>query len=109
MPGYLLHVGATVNCAHQGQAQPTSPNPRVKVMGQPVVTQLSPYAIAACTNPPPPPPTNVGPCVTAQWTSAATRVKVMGQPVLLQDSKAICLPTGTPLTVAVTQSRVKGI
>ena len=40
MPGYLLHVGATVICAHGGQAQPTLPNPRVKVMGQPVVTQF---------------------------------------------------------------------
>ena len=107
MPGTLLHVGATINCAHQGQAQPTSPNPRVKVMGQSVVTQVCPYAIAGCTNPPP--PNNVGPCVTAQWVSAATRVKVMGQPVLLQDSKAICIPTGTPLTVAVTQLRVKGM
>ncbi|MBW4635557.1 MAG: hypothetical protein KME30_27830 [Iphinoe sp. HA4291-MV1] len=107
MPGTLLHVGATVNCAHQGQAQPTSVNPRVKVMGNPVVTQAFPYAIAGCTNPPP--PNNVGPCTAAQWTSAATRVKVMGQPVLLQDSKAICLPTNTPLTVAVTQTRIKGI
>lgn len=109
MPGTLLHVGATVNCAHQGQAQPTSSNPRVKLMGNPVVTQVSTYEIAGCTNPPPPPPTNVGPCLTAQWINAATRVKVMGQPVLLQDSKAICLPTNTPLTVAVTQLRVKGI
>jgi hypothetical protein len=107
MPGTLLHVGATISCAHQGQAQPTAPNPRVKVMGNPVVTQAFPYTIAGCTNPPP--PTNVGPCITAQWVSAAIRVKVMGQPVLLQDSQAICLPTGTPLTVMVSQLRVKGI
>ena len=26
MPGFLLHVGATVLCAHGGQAQPTAPN-----------------------------------------------------------------------------------
>lgn len=107
MPGYVLHVGAQVMCAHGGQAQPTVPNPRVKVMGQPVVTQAPPYAIAGCGNPVP--PANVGPCVTAQWLSAATRVKVMGQPVLLQDSKAICTPTGTPLSVVVTQMRVKGM
>lgn len=107
MPGYLLHVGATVMCAHAGQAQPASPNPRVKVMGQPVVTQPFPYTIAACPN-----TTPAGaplPCATAQWVSAATRVKVMGQPVLLQDSKAICTPTGTPLNVTVTQMRVKGM
>lgn len=107
MPGYVLHVGAQVICAHGGQAQPTVPNPRVKVMGQPVVTQAPPYAIAGCSNPVP--PANVGPCVTAQWVSAATRVKVMGQPILLQDSKAICMPTGTPLSVVVTQMRVKGM
>jgi hypothetical protein len=28
--------------------------------------------------------------------------------VLLQDSQAICTPTGTPLNVVVTQLRVKG-
>lgn len=107
MPGYLLHVGATVVCAHGGQAQPTSPNPRVKVMGQPVVTQAFPYLVAGCPNPVP--PTNTGPCVTAQWTTAAVHVKVMGQPVLLRDSQATCTPTGTPLTVAVTQVRVRGM
>lgn len=107
MPGNLLHVGSQVMCAHGGQAQPTVSNPRVKVMGQPIVTQAPPYAIAGCSNPPP--PANVGPCVTAQWVSAAIRVKAMGQPVLLQDSKAVCIPTGTPLSVLVTQMRVKAI
>ncbi len=43
MPGFLLHVGATVLCAHGGQAQPTVPFPRVTVGGQPVVTQTAPY------------------------------------------------------------------
>jgi hypothetical protein len=104
MPGYILHLGATVVCAHGGQGQPTAPNPRVKVMGQPVVTQPTPYAIAGCSNP----PTNAGPCLVANWLTAATRVKVMGQPVLLQDSRAICLPVGTPLNVVVTQPKVKG-
>ena len=104
MPGYLVHAGGAIMCAHGGQAQPTSPNPRVKVMGQPVVTQPLPYAITGCSNPPP--PANTGPCVTAQWLRGALRVKVLGQPVLLQDSQALCTPTGTPLTVAVTQTRV---
>ena len=35
MPGFLVHVGATVLCSHGGQAQPTVPNPRVTVSGQP--------------------------------------------------------------------------
>lgn len=106
MPGFLLHVGATVLCAHGGQAMPTSPNPRVTVGGQPVVTQAAPYTVAGCAFVP---PAGNGPCVTAQWIVGATRVLVGGQPVLLQDSQAICTPTGTPLTVVVTQVRAKGM
>jgi hypothetical protein len=107
MPGFLLHVGATVLCAHAGQAQPTAPNPRVTVSGQPIVTLPTPYVVAGCTLPPP--PAANGPCVTAQWVSAATRITANGQPVLLQDSQAICAPTGTPLQVTVTQTRVSGV
>jgi hypothetical protein len=107
MPGFLVHVGATVLCAHGGQAQPTAPNPRVTVSGQPIVTLPTPYVIAGCALPPP--PAANGPCVTAQWVSAATRVTSNGQPVLLLDSQAICAPTGTPLLVTVTQTRVSGM
>ena len=106
MPGFLLHLGATVLCAHAGQAQPVATNPRVKVGGQPIVTQTSSYTIAAC--PFTPLPGAPMPCVTANWISGATRVRAGGQPVLLQDSQAICTPNGTPLNVAVTQVRVKG-
>ena len=102
----MLHLGATVLCAHGGQAQATAPNPRVRVGGQPIVTQPAPYVVAGCALPPP--PAGNGPCVTAQWTVAAVRVKATGQPVLLQDSQAICAPTGTPLNIVVTQVRVKG-
>jgi hypothetical protein len=107
MPGFLLHVGAVVQCAHGGQAQPTVPNPRVKVSGQPIVTQAGPYVVAGCALPPP--PAANGPCLTAQWVMGATRVKANGMPVLLQDSQAICTPTGTPLLISVTQVRVKGM
>lgn len=104
MPGFLLHVGATVICAHGGQGQPTAPNPRVLVGGQPTVTQSAPYAVAGCALP----PNAGGPCVTAQWVTAAARVRSNGVPLLLQDSQSVCAPTGTPLTVVVTQVRVKG-
>lgn len=107
MPGFLLHVGATVLCAHGGQAQPTAPNPRVLVGGQPTVTMAAPYAVAGCTLPPP--AAANGPCVTAQWVTAATRVTSNGQPLLLMDSQALCAPTGTPLTVAATQTRVTAL
>ena len=105
MPGFILHMGATVLCTHGGQAQPTAPNPRVRVGGQPVVTQPAPYVVAGC-------PFVAGvvpsPCVTAQWVTAALRVRVGGMPVLLQDSQAVCVPNGTPLNIMVTQVRVKG-
>jgi hypothetical protein len=106
MPGYLLHQGATVLCLHAGQAQPTVPSPRVTVSNQPVVTLQSPYVVAGCTLPPP--PAANGPCVTAQFVSASTRIQVQGAPVLLQDSQAICAPTGTALNIVLTQVRVKG-
>jgi hypothetical protein len=105
MPGFLLHVGATVICAHGGQAQATAPNPRVLVGGQPTVTQAAPFVVAGCAFVP---PAGNGPCVTAQWVTAAVRVMSNGQPLLLQDSQSVCTPTGTPLTILVTQVRVKG-
>ncbi|HEX6649347.1 MAG TPA: hypothetical protein VF075_07400 [Pyrinomonadaceae bacterium] len=104
MPGFLLHLGATVLCSHAGQAQPTVVNPRVLVSGQPTVTIAAPYVVAGCALPPP--PAANGPCVTAQFVTAATRVLSNGQPLLLLDSQAICAPTGTPLIIAVTQVRV---
>ena len=105
MPGFLLHVGATILCMHGGQAQATAPNPRVKVSGQPIVTQSAPHVVAGC---PFVTGTNPMPCVTAQWITAATRVRANGMPVLLQDSQAICAPNGTGVNIVVTQLRVKG-
>lgn len=107
MPGFLLTVGSVVLCAHGGKAQATVPNPRVKVMGQPIVMQPMPWVVAGCTFPPP--PAANGPCVVANWVIGAVRVKANGLPVLLQDSQALCTPTGTPLNVLFTQPRVKGM
>lgn len=107
MPGFLLHFGAMVQCAHAGQAQPTVVNPRVMVSGQPIVTQPAPYAVAGC--PFTTPAGNPLPCVTAQWVTAATRVLSNGAPVLLLDSQAICAPNGTPLLIITTQTRVTGM
>lgn len=106
MPGFLLHLGATVTCMHGGQATPAAPNPRVLVNGQPVVTIASPYVVVGCTLPTP--PSANGPCVSAQYVTSAVRVTAGGQPVLLQDSQAVCAPTGTPLLNLVAQTRVTG-
>jgi hypothetical protein len=76
----------------------------VLVSAQPTVAMTSPYVIAGCTLPPP--TAANGPCVTAQFVTAATRVTSNGQPLLLLDSQAICAPTGTPLLIVLTQTRV---
>ena len=106
MPGFVLHVGATILCAHGGQVQATTPGPRVRVAGQPVVTLPSPHSVVGC-------PFTVGagpvPCVTAQGTVGAVRVRSAGAPVLLADSQAVCAPNGTPVTISVTQLRVTGV
>jgi hypothetical protein len=104
MPGYLLHVGATVICAHGGQAMPTAPNPQVMVSGQPTVLMSAPYTVAGCAFPPP--PAGTGPCVTAQWMTGSVRVTSNGQPLLVQSSTSVCVPTGTPATPLVMQMRV---
>ena len=103
MPGFLLHLGATVLCAHGGQAQPTAPNPRVLVSGQPSVVMTAPYVVAGCPFAPGGVPT---PCITGQWMTGATRVSSNGQPLLLLDSQAVCVPNGTPLMIVAIQTRV---
>lgn len=107
MPGFVLHAGAQVQCMHAGNAQPTTVNTRVLVSGQPTVFVTGPYLVVGCTLPPPPPAN--GPCMSGQWTTAATRISSMGQPLLLQDSQALCAPSGTGLLVIATQTRVTGV
>jgi uncharacterized Zn-binding protein involved in type VI secretion len=105
MPGFILHQGALVLCTHAGPAQPALAEARVRVGGQPVVTLAGQHLISGCGLAAGGSP----PCVTAQWVSASTRVLAGGVPVLLQDSQAVCAPTGTGLSIISTQTRVKGI
>lgn len=111
MPGFLLHVGATIICPHAGQVTTISTNTRVLVSGQPVATFADTFVIAGCvfTVPGPKPQ----PCVKVQWITPATRVMVNGQPALLQTSTGICqsveqIPQGPPTPVAV-QALVGGM
>ena len=92
-------------CAHGGQAQPTAPNPRVLVSGQPTVLMSAPYVIAGC---PFTTGSNPMPCVTGQWTVAATRVFSGGQPLVLMTSQSVCTPNGVPMLPTVAQTRVLG-
>jgi hypothetical protein len=106
MPGLILHQGAQVMCSHAGTAQPTTVNPKVTVGGQPIVTASAAYTVSGCTMPPP--NAGNGPCVTAQFipATAATRVTSNGEPVLLSTSQSVCTPTGTPLVISSTQTKV---
>lgn len=107
MPGFLLSLSTMVQCSHGGVGECTTPNPRVKIMGEPITLQSALYTIVGCTFPPP--PTGNGPCATAEWLLGATRITSEGVPVLLQDSQSLCAPTGAPLIVTLTQPRVKGM
>jgi hypothetical protein len=102
MPGFLVQQGATVMCAHGGQAMPTVPSPAVTLDGMPASALPDPWTVVGCPGTPPPVP----PCVTAQWAVGTTRVTSYGQPLVIQTGEAICAPGGTPLLPIVTQVRV---
>jgi hypothetical protein len=108
MPGPVLVATSTVQCAHLGRGTPAAPNPRVMILGQPVVTISTQYAIAACTFPA---MTNGGspPCVSGSFTTASTRVLSNTGFLLLADSQGTSLPNGTPLVVLPSQTQVIAI
>ena len=102
MAGFLLHQGATVMCAHGGQAMPTAPNPRVTVSGQPTALLTAPWAVAGCAFTVPPPL----PCVIGQWVVGTVRVTSNGQPLVVESGTGITMPNGTPMIPVVQQTRV---
>lgn len=104
MPGYLLHLGAQVTCAHGGPALPTVTNPRVMVSGQPTAPLTAPYSVTGCTFPPP--TAANGPCAVATWVVGTVRVTSLGQPFAIVGGQAVCAPTGTPLLPVAAQPRV---
>jgi len=103
MPAPILHVGATVLCAHGGQAIPTGPSPVVFVSGMPIATIAAPYAVAGCAFVP---PAGNGPCVTGQWVVGAQTVLSQGQPVAIMSGVSVCAPTGTPMMPVMAQTLV---
>jgi hypothetical protein len=102
---FLMQLGATVICAHGGQATPTAPNPSVLLTGQPSVLLSAPWVVAGCPLVPPPLP----PCVTGQWILGTMRVTSNGQPLVVQSGVGITLPNGTPMTPVVMQMRVSAL
>jgi hypothetical protein len=119
MPGPLLTMSCVVTCMHGGMAQPTAPNPRVKIMGTPVPMSSAPFIVAGCAMAVPPPagpgPT---PCISASFLppTMTLRVKSMGQPLLCATSMtgpAINVPPAPPLPLMAVsfagQTRVTGM
>lgn len=104
---FLVQVGAAVSCTHQGRATATATNLRVKLGGAPSLTIAGQMGVAGCSMPPP--SAGNGPCVTGQWLSGTTRVLSDGQPLVTQSSTSVCAPTGTPLLVTATQTRVSAL
>ena len=107
MPGPVLTTTASVMCAHLGKGSPVNSDPRVSVLGQPVVTLFTQYGIASCQLP----TTSSGmspPCVNGSFTSASTRVMTSTGFVLLADSQGSSTPNLTPLVVVPNQARVVG-
>ncbi len=107
MPGFVLHQGAVVTCLHGGQAMATAPIPNVLVSAQPITVLPIPWQVAGCALPPP--PVANGPCLSGMFFTAALRVTSYGNPVLLFDSQSLCAPSGTPLLILGTQTRVFGM
>ena len=108
MPGFLVHVGAAVQCPHGGVVTEIPVTPRVWLSGLPVATLADQYPIAGCAFTLPPP----HPCVRAQWLAPAIRVKASLKPVVLQTSVGACVaadqaPQGPPIVTS-TQPRVIG-
>lgn len=114
MPGFIVQIGATINCTHGAAATIAPSQVRVKVGGQPAAVLPDVTTVAGC---PFQIPIGTGtkpqPCVKIQWTVPATRVKVNQQFVLVQSSMGLCqsaeqIPQGAPI-IAATQVRVKAI
>ncbi|HMK91174.1 MAG TPA: hypothetical protein VK446_16265 [Methylocystis sp.] len=95
-----------MTCAHGGQATPTTPNPRVLVIGMPTATIAAPWVVAGCPGVPAVP---IPPCVTGQWTLGTLRVTSMGQPLAVQSGAAVTAPGGVPLLPATMQTRVQAM
>ena len=119
MPGLLLTMTCQVTCMHGGQAMPTTPNPRVMIMGTPVPMPSAPFTVIGCAMVVPPPagpgPT---PCASATFLPGTMTVRVtsMGQPLLCMTSMtgpAINVPPAPPLPLMPVsfagQTRVTGM
>jgi hypothetical protein len=104
MTGYLMHVGATVNCPHGGHASYLPTQTRVQVTGHAAADLAGLWTVAGCPLP--------QPCVTIRWLSPSGRIKITGSPAELSNPTGTCfnaeqIPQG-PAVISVVQHRVVG-
>ena len=119
MPGFLLHVGATVQCTHKAAGLIAPSQARVLVSGQPVANITAKTAVTGCPfQVPAGPTTKPQPCVTVTWTMPSTRFLVDKKPAALVPTPGpgaapgVCqsveqIPQGPP-SVTTMQVRVTG-
>lgn len=118
MPGFLLHVAASIQCFHQAPVLTFPTQTRVLVGGRPVATTLNQLVVmpGLCLFTPPGSP-KMQPCVLVQWQLLSTRLFVDGQPALLQSGPGfgagVCqsaeqVPQGAPV-VSSMQLRVSAM
>ena len=102
MAAPLVQQGATVVCSHGGQAQPTAPNPRVTLAGQPSIVTSAP--VDGCRLHP---AARLRRALRDRPVDVRHRSGDVGGPAARRrQGSATCLPTGVPLQVALTQARV---
>jgi hypothetical protein len=104
MPGFLVRCYSCLRAWRICTARHAVAT--LKAGGLPVITAASPMTVFGCASPRP--PAGTGPCVSATWVTSSARIRVQGVPVICMDSLSVAAPTGTPLAVIATQTRVKG-
>lgn len=106
MPGYLVQVGATLQCAHTGQVSIVSSNARVTSDNVPLGMSTDSFLVAGCQLS----QSGLSPCIDVLWPQPAQRVFINNLPALL--STATTQTDGAvpaPAVVIMTQLRVWGI
>src|SRR5258708_4601067 len=117
MPGFLLHVGAVMQCTHAAPCVIAPLQPRVTVSAQPVAPLASIISVAGCPfQIPTPAGPKPQPCMLVKWLMPSTRFLVAGQPAALVPAPGpgpgMCqsaeqIPQGPPIVNTV-QIRVMG-
>ena len=109
MPGPVLTIGSTVQCAHLGAGKAVNPVTQVTINGRAVIALSTTYSITACQAPAMSSGT-LPVCATAQFSIApSTKVFTKLGALILGTSNGTSLPNGTPLVVIPDQVKVNAL